>query len=662
MDETFAQRVDRDELLADVRRVLGEDGLLEQTGQFHFRSSQLDMALDVAESIADGLPAIVEGGTGIGKTLAYLVPALLSGAKVVVATGTKTLQEQIFFKDLPQLLDALNLDVSAAYMKGRSNYLCLHRFERFNIQATFKFKHEGTLYQQILDWAPTTPTGDRAELTELPEDFSAWPQISSTHENCLGSKCGFYDKCHVMQMRKRAQDADIVIVNHHLLFADLAVRQGDFGQVIPDHDVLILDEAHNLEDVASQYFGLELSSYRILQLLDDVRREVDNSLLLRSGLQKTLESVKAEAGTFFDLFRSTGETRFRLLADFYGPSEQEVFLEFHDSLETLQREIADLADDRPDLKSLKERCTQVMRDLTALVTMSDEGQVYWAEVRPRSVSLRATPLDIGPLLGQTLFATDKCLIFTSATLSTGGDFRFFKTRLGFPEDAREGLYPSPFDYQRRALTYVPSAMPEPWQQEYGEACVTIGESLIKLCGGGALFLFTSYANMDLVYEGLKDKLDFPLFKQGDAPRGQLLERFRDHPDSVLFATGTFWEGVDIVGESLRLVIIDKLPFASPGEPIIEARVDYLKTQGKNPFRDYQLPEAVISLKQGYGRLIRSRDDYGIVAILDNRLYKKSYGKVFFRSLPKAPVVERYAKARDWWRFHHQAAKLPEGNA
>jgi len=649
--------LDRARLKADIVRLLGEDGVLaRRLAGFAHRPGQLQMALDVADALCDGAPIIAEGGTGIGKTLAYLLPAILSGRKTVVATGTKTLQEQIFYKDLPVLLDALDQPVKATYMKGRQNYLCKLRYEQFAAQRLFRFAGEGALFEEIDAWSRITETGDRSELTSLPDDYAAWNELTSTADNCLGARCRHYNACFVTKMRRRAQEADLIIVNHHLYFADLAVREREFGEVIPRHEVAIFDEAHLLENAATQHFGVAVSNLRLYAFADDVGRWLGGKREA-PAVGKTLEEIKTDATRLFMGF-GRSEGRFRLSGD---TLEAALAVDEYDRLLThldlAGRQLDSMTQEHEEAAPFAARGRALAADLEFVLGRRREDYVYWGEARRRSLTLAASPLDVAPLMRERYLSRGLFTVYTSATLSAGGSFAYFKERLGLGDEAREGVYPSPFDYRHQSLLYIPRQMPEPASSDFTARAAQEIEALIRLSGGGALVLFTSYANLDDVWRRLDGRLDVPMLRQGDAPRIQLLETFRDAVNSVLFATGTFWQGVDVLGPSLRLVIIDKLPFESPGEPITEARIQYLREQGKNPFADYQTPTAIIQLRQGAGRLIRDRTDWGVIALLDRRVVTKGYGRKFLASLPPSVRTEKFKDVAAWWRRRMGIAEM-----
>jgi len=642
-------QVDKERLVSDVESILGEHGILEQNIEgFRTRGPQVEMAQMVADSIADEVPLVLEGGTGIGKTLAYLVPAILSGLKVVVSTGTKTLQEQIFFKDLPNLLDMVDLPIKATYMKGRANYLCKLRYYQFSAQRLFRFAADGPLFDEIERWAEHTETGDRAELENLPDDYSTWPELSSNSDNCLGSNCRYFKSCFVTKMRKRAQDADLIIVNHHLYLADLAVKERAFGEVIPRHDLVIFDEAHLLESVATSYFGISASNYRVYSLLDDVVRWLKFRKTDVRGIRKTVEQVKTSAVRLFELF-TFQKGRFKLTEQILDDVVQDAYLELDSHLNHLKTLLKEKAVEYDEAEGLVFRIEQLANDFFSLIQSQTENYVYWGEIRKRGVFLNASPLDVSPLMRQHLFSKPVNSIFTSATLSTGENFNFFRSRIGVPEEAREHVFLSPFDYRYQSLIFLPKVMPEPSNHQFTQRAAEVIGQLIRISKGAALILFTSYQNMNDVYDRLENKIDYPLFKQGDAPRSQLLEQFRQNVDSVLFATGTFWQGVDVLGSSLRLVVIDKLPFESPGDPIIEGRIEYMKSKGENPFATFQVPSAIIQLKQGVGRLIRDKNDWGVIGLLDRRIATKGYGKRFQKALPPSIRTEKLDNVATWWR-------------
>lgn len=637
-------------LVQSVQEHLGPGGVLERSlPGFMARTGQLAMARLIASALGQEDSVVVaEGGTGIGKTLAYLVPALLSQKKVVVATGTKTLQEQIFFKDFAALKDAAGLHAKAVYMKGRANYLCKLRFEEMAAQQLFRFARDGSYFDTLAEWARTTESGDRAELVDMPEDFASWADLTSTSESCLGSRCRYFDRCFITRMRKQAQAADLIIVNHHLYFADLALRERAMGEVIPQHELVIFDEAQGLEGVATQAFGTMVSNWRLFDLCDDILRWSKDVKLRDLSVGKHLEELRVLGSRFFDTFQIFGE-RFRFDPRTLDADCRAAYEPLEERLDLLKHRLIDLGVEHAEAPALAERTAGLWNEFEAVLSRPDEKFAYWGEQRKRGVFLYASPLAVSEAFRARFFAHHRQAVFTSATLSCEGRLDFFKKRLGLPDECFEGVFPSPFDYRHRTLLYIPRHMPEPQEANFQAKCAEQIERLIGLTHGAALVLFTSYANMEDVARRLEGRLKVPLLKQGDAPRTQLLEQFRARADSVLLATGSFWQGVDVVGEALRLVIIDKLPFESPGEPLIEARIAYLKSLGRNPFGEVQLPTAILQLKQGVGRLIRSSSDWGLIVILDKRLVGKPYGKSFLKSLPEALRVDRFDQVEQWWQ-------------
>jgi ATP-dependent DNA helicase DinG len=610
------------------------------------------MAGAVAATLRDGGVLLAEAGTGTGKTMAYLVPAILSGQRVLVSTGTKNLQEQIYFKDLPTLATALPVKFKTAYMKGRSNYLCLHRL------AQARTSLPDGLVDSIASWAERTETGDRAELADLPDDSSTWSEVAATAETCLGIDCPQYQECFVTRMRQRAAEADIVVVNHHLLCADAAVRQSSYGEVIPECSQLVLDEAHQLEDVVTQYFGISVSTYR----LDDLVRDCDR-LLKHAAMRDAAGDIARAIGRVADHARSFfaaiamarrlrgrfGDERLRISAEWFGDivADGTALITALNGLEavmTLAARTTKAAGDDDvgeDALSLGRRAGEVRDDLQLLLAASDASYVYFVEMRGRGVFLRAAPIDVAAIVQEQLFARMRATILTSATLSVDDSFTYVRGRLGI-EDARELRVHSEFDFARQALLYLPRRMPPPKVSEYADAVAFQVQSIVQRTSGRAFILFTSYAMMQAVYECILGTVPYPLLLQGTAPRSVLLTQFRTTPNAVLLATSSFWQGVDVVGEQLSCVVIDKLPFASPGDPITAARIEAITAAGGDAFNEYQVPLAILALLQGLGRLIRHRNDRGVLAVLDPRLKTMGYGRRFLESLPPAPVTRDLA--------------------
>ena len=672
-------------LLDTVAAVFDDDGTLAATlPGFEPRDGQRRMAEAVASVLDTGGTLLAEAGTGTGKTLAYLVPAILSGQRVLVSTGTKNLQEQIYFKDIPALIGALGVAFTATLMKGRSNYLCLQRFQAIDgtyesrgmFDAGVVFDHgaasesEKSIFLPVIrDWAARTETGDRAELADLPEDLALWRHVSATADTCLGAECPQFTDCFVTRMRQRAGESDVVIVNHHLLCADASVRKGSFGEVIPSCTSLVVDEAHQLEDVATQYFGLVFSNYRF----DDFVRDADRSLTAaRAALEaeagdtaweprqiesaaRTMTRMGEHGRHFFQRLAAAreasspaAESRVRYtaetIADYLEDGaalagaiegfEAAIALMLH-GLDSSPIAPADGSSET--LQTIQRRAGELHRDLRQLLRGDDPDLVYFLETRGRGIFLRAAPVDVSRLVREALFDRFRSVILTSATLAVDGAFGYVKGRLGLRE-ADEIRVPGEFDYASQALLYLPRRMPPPKSPGFAAAVAVEAIDILRRTRGRAFVLFTSYAVLRAVQRELEVTLPYPVLVQGQAPRSALLQMFRSTPNAVLLATSSFWQGVDVVGEALSCVIIDKLPFASPGDPVTAARIDTINAKGGDAFGDYQVPLAILALQQGLGRLIRHRSDRGVLAILDPRLRTTGYGRRFLSALPAAPVT------------------------
>lgn len=617
------------------------------------------MATRVADVFDEGGVLLAEAGTGTGKTLAYLVPAILSRQRVLVSTGTKNLQEQIYFKDIPTLRQALDVPFTATCMKGRANYLCLHRLDQLG-QGASAMSHDVFL-PIIREWATRTETGDRAELEDLPEDLPFWSEVSATAETCLGTECPRYDECFVTRMRQRAASSDVVIVNHHLLCADAAVRQNAYGEVIPSCSHAIVDEAHQLEDVATQYFGFSLSNYRIEDYARDVERflRTDGTVPrnAQASIEKAVDRLRDHARAFFTELafahrssdRIKGEERVRA-TDATLAHTREVAAYLAGALDLLESEFA-LLKSAPagdgetaspfDSAALSRRAAELREDLRFLLRVGDPTFVYFVEFRGKGTFLRASPIDVSHIVRDLLLDKMRATVLTSATLTVDGGFDYIRTRLGVVE-ADELRLASEFDYTSQALLYLPQRMPDPRSPEFTMAAGRQVVELLRRSQGRAFVLFTSYAALRSVQAIAEMSLPYPMLVQGTAPRSQLIQQFRDTPNSVLFATSSFWQGVDVVGEALSCVIVDKLPFASPADPITAARIEAIRAAGGDPFGEFQVPLAILTLQQGLGRLIRHRRDRGVLAILDPRVRTMGYGRRFLASAPPAPVVSDLA--------------------
>jgi ATP-dependent DNA helicase DinG len=677
--------------VAAVRSFFDDGGPLSRVVEgYEPREGQRSMAEAVASVIESGGTLLAEAGTGTGKTLAYLIPALLSGHRVLVSTGTKNLQEQIYFKDLPALQEALGRPFTATLMKGRGNYLCLHRWQIYKDGVDGDHSSgprlievgDRTLLPVIDAWAKTTQTGDRAELRDVPEDLPMWKEVGAAAENCLGSECPRYGDCFVTLMRQRAADSDVVIVNHHLLCADASVRQDAYGEVIPASPTLVVDEAHQLEDVATQYFGIAFSNTRVEDLVRDGARLLagkpfgDNDEEVHRGLARVADRNRLffAAIATAPIFRGGGaEKRARYTAEALAEYFEDGMM-LAGAIEGLESTLALLnrgarpanaapygdgtasaAEDANDEAiKLQQRANELRTDLRILMQADDTDYVYYVENRGRSFYLRASPIDVSRVISVALFERFRTTILTSATLAVDGAFDYVRGRLGI-RHADELRVPSEFDYKRQALLYLPKKMPPPNAPNFVESAARESIEILKRSRGRAFVLFTSYAVMRGVQPFIEMSLPYTVLVQGTAPRSQLIEQFRSTPNAVLLATSSFWQGVDVVGEALSCVIIDKLPFASPGDPVTSARIDAIKETGGDAFGAYQVPLAILALQQGLGRLIRHRTDRGVLAVLDPRLKTMGYGRRFLASLPPAPVTHDLA---DVARFFDEAAGRP----
>jgi ATP-dependent DNA helicase DinG len=625
-----------------LAEVFDAGGLLQRAlPDYEDRPAQLAMAQAVHRAVEAGEILLAEAGTGTGKTLAYLVPALLSGRKTVIATGTKTLQDQLFLKDIPLLARVLPRRFSASLMKGRGNYLC-----RRNLRRSLEERHtraERDLLRRIQTWSATSPRGERAELSFLPEPDPLWDELAAWSETCLGTNCEDYESCFLTRMRQEAAAADVVIVNHHLLLADAVLRDSGVFQVIPSFDVLILDEAHLLEDVATDFFGEEISNLRVERLLRDAQREWAAAPLEDRTVPAQLTVLAEAAARFFQALNipeGTQRLRDAQLAGLhrtYGMELVEAQILLSDLIHAGARASEGLL---ACARRAREQAV-ILRGFFDPTPGHDQKQaravVRWSERRGRAVFLRASPLDVSEDFRRSVLEAARAVILTSATLATGEGFDFLAGRLGI-ENPRTYQAPSPFDYATQAVLYVPSHLPSPQDAAFIDLAAEEIRAILELSRGRALVLFTSLAAMEATHRILEERVPFPLLVQGQAPRSQLLDRFREDVASVLLATRSFWQGVDVVGESLSCVIIHRLPFGFPGEPVLEARLEYIQQQGGDPFWGYQVPSAIITLRQGLGRLIRSGSDRGALCILDGRILTRRYGRAFLQSLPPCPLT------------------------
>jgi ATP-dependent DNA helicase DinG len=633
---------------------LSDNGpLKESLHGFSPRPQQQQMAHAVNQVIEQGGVLVAEAGTGTGKTFAYLIPAILSGKRVVIATGTKNLQDQLFHQDLPTIRKALKSPVTVALLKGRANYLCLHRLALNLEESAHRSSLRAHELEKVRDWSQRTRSGDIAEVDDVPESSMIWPNVTSTTDNCLGQECPDYNDCFVLGARRKAQQADLVVINHHLFFADMALKEQGFGDILPGADIFILDEAHQLPEVASSFFGVNVTSRQLFNLVRDTTTEH----LREAGDMKELpESAHKLEKSVADLRLAMGTSGQRL-----SWQELQHNKAFADQLREVQTRLQDLgewlqvASERG--KGLDNCCKRALSLAERMTMFSEAGQdddnldqVRWIDTSRRGFGMHNTPLDIAPIFQGHMQEINASWVFTSATLAVGENFEHFSQQMGLSSPVTQALG-SPFDYAKNALMYMPENLPEPSDMSYTRAVCTASIPVIEAAGGRTFILFTSHRALNIAAEFLHDHLSYPILKQGEAPKQRLLNDFRRHGNAVLLGTASFWEGVDVRGSALSCVIIDKLPFASPGDPVLQARMNALKKNGKNPFSDYQLPQAIMTLKQGAGRLIRDLSDTGVLVLCDPRLRSKSYGKVFIRSLPPMPVtrsivdIERFFEER-----------------
>jgi ATP-dependent DNA helicase DinG len=627
------------------------------------------MAQAVEQALTEKRHLIVEAGTGTGKTLAYLVPVIRSGKRVIISTGTKNLQEQLFYKDIPFLEQALfphgEGKLSVCYMKGRANYLCRKKLYDLTDQPVLSGLEEIEHYRAIAAWEKATQTGDRAELAALPEASALWHKLDARADTCLGQKCSAWDKCFITEMHRRAMESDIIIVNHHLFFADLAIKQQsedapDAG-ILPEAGAVIFDEAHELEDVAGSYFGISVSNMRVEELCRDVEISLQRNHLLSPALSGAVKSLRERAAFFFSVLpRGQGRFAFENRREFLEENGDE-FLAMQQALQRIGSELEKLPSKPEEVYNFSRRATELQMQLGFLMESEDRNTVFWIERRNSRVAggtvrasgnvfLQATPIDVSPILKNYLFDRLECAVLTSATLAVGRGFEYIRKRIGL-DYVRESILPSHFDYQSQSMLYVPPDLPDPRTPQFVSKAAERIRKILEITRGRAFVLFTSYAQMNEIYQRMLGEVEFPLLLQGDAPKMALLEEFRLTPNAVLFATSSFWQGVDVQGEQLSCVIIDRLPFAVPSDPVVAARVKAIDADGGNAFFQYQVPAAVITLKQGFGRLIRSLHDRGLLALLDNRILKKQYGRVFLDSLPNYQRTTEITDVEKFFGLH-----------
>jgi ATP-dependent DNA helicase DinG len=633
-------------LMQELSKIFGREGALaRRLPRYTYRDAQRRMAEIVAAAIASGEHVAIEAGTGIGKTFAYLVPAMLSGCRVIVSTGTHTLQDQLFARDLPLLGRVFGRPAVVAVLKGRNNYLCRHRLETALAEGG-RDRETIAAMQALRVWGRASGSGDLTELEDFQEEHGLRGAVTSTVDNCLGGRCEHFGACFVLEARRRAQRAEIVIVNHHLLLADLALKEAGFGELLPGADAVIVDEAHLFPDVAQQFFGVSVSTRELEQLAHDVAAEAyvagrgaavaeHGAALERAGagLLRSVRDLRiAEEG------RPPGRTSWP-----GGGRLGAALAEWQGELERIADLLAGVEDAAAGLARCRERCIDGAARLERIFAPDGAG-LRWLEHSPRSLAAHWTPLDVGDALAARIEAQGGAWIFASATLAVGADFSHFRKRIGLARTEAHVL-PSPFDYARNARLYLPQGLPEPNREDYVEALLGTVWPLVEAAGGGAFLLFTSYRSLQAAHTWIeRQSTPGPVFVQGTGPRSQLLERFRQAGDAVLLGTGSFWQGVDVRGPALRIVVLDKLPFASPGDPMVQARIEAIRRDGGDAFAEAQLPQAVLALKQGVGRLIRDFDDRGLIVLGDPRLRTRSYGRVFLESLPPMPVLDELDEA------------------
>jgi ATP-dependent DNA helicase DinG len=633
--------------------ILGEDGLLSRAIKgFTPRSAQETMATAIERTIELNSELVVEAGTGTGKTFAYLIPIFLSQKKTIISTGTKTLQDQLFYNDIPVIQKILSFPLKVVLLKGRANYLCIYRLHKNREDGRFASRQQISELQTIYDWSSSTVTGDIAELDAVPEDSGIWPYATSTTENCLNQDCHFYKECHVVKARQNALAADIVVVNHHLFFADMALQNGGFGELLPGADVIVFDEAHHLPDIASYFFSTVLTSRQLIELARDSENEANENAKdmpqiaeESANLQRAVQSMRTALGL---------ELRSLPWPERLTQNLEVIISDIKHSLQYFE-EILKVAGVRSKgLESCWKRCGELIERFDMLTKQAPANTVHWYETHTQSFTIHLTPMIVAEFFKKFMQERQRSWIFTSATLTVKNNFKLFQETMGL-ENSPHLLLKSPFDYQKQALLYAPRGMPDTQSQNYTEAVIEAAIPVLEATQGKAFLLFTSHRALDRAAAYLENRLPFPLLRQGTKPKRQLVDEFKELGNAILLGTSSFWYGVDVRGDALSCVIIDKLPFSAPDDPILQARIKMLRQQGADPFMSYQLPQAVLILKQGAGRLIRDMEDRGILMICDPRLVGNRYGEVFLQSLPDMSRTRDFEKVREFLKYENTSA-------
>ena len=654
-------------MLDEIEKIFSAGGILSRVLPNHEQrvgQEQMAMAVGLAlDGFPDGQPApdrtgdlasmlAAEAETGIGKTLAYLVPAALCGQKVVISTGTLNLQEQILKKEIPFIRKHIQPQLKAVCVKGRQNYACLYRLKLLFAGPQMQLFNSSQEQNLLYDWLQETESGDRAELPWLPDNSPLWEQVASSSGKCLGSRCPGSASCFISRLRRKAGQAQVIIVNHHLFFSDLNIRRFGHAEVLPRYQSVIFDEAHHLEDVATRYFGVTFSVYQLLDLVKDIETMAQEHLA-KKPRQKTMQiarSLATRANSFSKIFPKQ-KGRYHLPAIIEQTKEWQSELEgLNMALDSLIQQLETVALTQEELwDAAIRRSHELLENLSIITLEQDSSAVYWCERRQKTVSLTASPIEVSPFLQEHLYSQVNTIIFTSATLTTSGNFNYMFKRFGLDQETESLRLASPFDYAGRTRLYIPAqGFPEPNSKDYPRAVRDKTLELLNASQGRALLLFTSFLAMHRMQEALDNTLPFPILVQGEAPKNVLLETFQQQTDSVLLAVASFWEGVNVPGDTLSCVIIDKLPFEVPSDPVIMARINLIKEEGGNPFFDFQVPRAILSLRQGLGRLLRSATDHGLLAIMDIRLYSKGYGRSFLKSIPPSPIIRRMAEVKNFF--------------